>query len=502
MARRRRGPRRSRHEVRVAGRVDEGDGVAVGSNVATPRLRDACAFAPRARSRGGPSRRRPGPGGIAPALKSSCSAGVVLLAPECGRTTFGGEERRSSSSWVVDMSGTPRSSTAEARAAHHGHIPRPRCPVIPSGPRSSARRARMTQARGLFTKVARRSASRRDGRRRSRSQLPAAARDREGARGQHARGQHQMRDRAATGGRRPSSSRRSSTRATARVASRFSSRRGRQPQPDGSDVRSIFTKAGGQLAGTARLPGSSSHAAWSPSAPEWPGTRSRSRRSTRAPRTSTPTIPRPRGLHIARGLETVRQHSRTRVLGSSAETRWSPRRPSTGFHQGAPGAPDRRAARGPRRRPASDRQLRHPRGRLPQGRRSDRPLDRPGTASLRYGSSIGSAELRAVDYGCFTTAPMTRLPVRLLAPGLSGRSARAPPADVVGVGACLAQRPDGLRRRPGPGRAPCRRRARVPVREATPSEVKLAVSGHGAADQGRSGEWSTGCSGWAGSDAR
>ena len=47
--------------------------------------------------------------------------------------------------------------------------------------------------------------------------------------------------------------------------------------------------------------------------------------------------------------------------------------------QGAPGAPPHRAARGPRRRPAGDRQLRHPRGRLRRGRRvrRDRPRDRP-----------------------------------------------------------------------------------------------------------------------------
>jgi YebC/PmpR family DNA-binding regulatory protein len=83
--------------------------------------------------------------------------------------------------------------------------------------------------------------------------------------------------------------------------------------------------------------------------------------------------------------------------------------------EGAPGAAARRAARGPRRRPARDGQLRHPRGRLRRGRRVIILGIDPGTAALGYGIVDRSGgRLRAIDHGCLVTSPDSSLPERLL----------------------------------------------------------------------------------------
>jgi crossover junction endodeoxyribonuclease RuvC len=112
----------------------------------------------------------------------------------------------------------------------------------------------------------------------------------------------------------------------------------------------------------------------------------------------------------------------------------------------------------------------------------------PGTAATGYGvveRSVG--ELRALDYGCLDTSPDVGLPERLVAihslvrdlialhrPALMGVerlffSRNAQTAFAVGQarGAVLLAAGE----------------ARVPVRDATPNEVKSAVAGYGAADK-------------------
>jgi crossover junction endodeoxyribonuclease RuvC len=112
----------------------------------------------------------------------------------------------------------------------------------------------------------------------------------------------------------------------------------------------------------------------------------------------------------------------------------------------------------------------------------------PGTASVGYGLIERTGQgLRAIDYGALTTSPDLPLPQRLVAihalvvdlielhkPALLGvervfHSRNAQTALAVGHGRgviLLAAAQSG-----------------VPVREATPSEVKIAVSGYGSADK-------------------
>jgi crossover junction endodeoxyribonuclease RuvC len=112
----------------------------------------------------------------------------------------------------------------------------------------------------------------------------------------------------------------------------------------------------------------------------------------------------------------------------------------------------------------------------------------PGTAATGYGIVEQRPEgLRAVDYGCLDTSPDLPLPERLLAihdlvrdlialhrPGLLGVerlffSRNAQTAFAVGQarGVVLLAAGEG----------------QVPVRDATPNEVKSAVAGYGAADK-------------------
>ena len=103
----------------------------------------------------------------------------------------------------------------------------------------------------MFTKIAPRDRHRRArGRRRSRRQLPAAPRHRQGARGQHARRQHQARDREGDRRRRPTQYEEIvyegyGPGGVAILVEAATDNRNRTA----ADVRSIFTKAGGQLAG-------------------------------------------------------------------------------------------------------------------------------------------------------------------------------------------------------------------------------------------------------------
>ena len=220
----------------------------------------------------------------------------------------------------------------------------------------------------VFTKMAREITHRgAPGRRRSRRQLPAAPGDGQGARGEHARGQHQARHRqgqsAAT---RPSSTRRSSTRATAPAASRSWSRR----PPDNknrtaADVRAVFTKAGGQLAGagavawqfeprgiitsraTATIP---TRSRWSPSTP----VRTDVDTETRPHRDGRPSRAAGDDAQDARGGRRQDRVGGADDAAQDARSRWTP-------HSARQNLRLIEAARRPRRRPARDRQLRHAR---------------------------------------------------------------------------------------------------------------------------------------------
>ena len=233
------------------------------SNVATARLSDSRRFC----SSGSKSRcevpsstlpTRP----TAPDLCRSCSPSVVLPAPAWpARTTL----RRWGRSTLLVVMG--RSIlVAEGRVEGGPAIIGPpvaaivvrytpgRCPDTPNGRRSSAQKGVKDAKRSaVFTKVAREiSVAARAGWRRPRRELPAAPRDRQGALGEHARGQHQAGDRQGD--------RRRRRRAVfeeivyegygpggvAILVEAATDNRNRTA----ADVRALFTKAGGQLAGS------------------------------------------------------------------------------------------------------------------------------------------------------------------------------------------------------------------------------------------------------------
>jgi crossover junction endodeoxyribonuclease RuvC len=112
----------------------------------------------------------------------------------------------------------------------------------------------------------------------------------------------------------------------------------------------------------------------------------------------------------------------------------------------------------------------------------------PGTASLGYGIIVRTgARLRSVDYGCFTTGADTPLPERLLAiqDHLAELLELHQPS-VMAVERLFFSRNVQTAFAVGQARGAvlvAAARAGVPVREATPSEVKVAVSGDGRADK-------------------
>jgi crossover junction endodeoxyribonuclease RuvC len=112
----------------------------------------------------------------------------------------------------------------------------------------------------------------------------------------------------------------------------------------------------------------------------------------------------------------------------------------------------------------------------------------PGTASLGYGIvDRTGGRLRAVDHGCFTTGPDTPLPERLLAiqDFLAELLELHQPA-VLAVERLFFSRNVQTAFAVGQARGAvlvAAARAGVGVREATPSEVKVAVSGDGRADK-------------------
>ena len=119
----------------------------------------------------------------------------------------------------------------------------------------------------------------------------------------------------------------------------------------------------------------------------------------------------------------------------------------------------------------------------------------PGTAALGWGvvESKGG-KVRAVDSGCLITKPDASLPQRLLAiHGLLDELIALHRPDILAVERLFFSR--NVQTALGVGQARgvvllAAAQAEVPVREATPSEVKLAVTGSGTADSG-SAEGST-----------
>ncbi|HET7474284.1 MAG TPA: crossover junction endodeoxyribonuclease RuvC [Candidatus Limnocylindrales bacterium] len=112
----------------------------------------------------------------------------------------------------------------------------------------------------------------------------------------------------------------------------------------------------------------------------------------------------------------------------------------------------------------------------------------PGTAALGYGivERTGS-RLRAVDHGVIVTSPDLPLGERLLAihSGLAELVATHAPG-VVAVERLYFSRNAQTAMAVGHARGVvllAAAEARVPVREATPNEVKVAVAGYGAADK-------------------
>jgi crossover junction endodeoxyribonuclease RuvC len=112
----------------------------------------------------------------------------------------------------------------------------------------------------------------------------------------------------------------------------------------------------------------------------------------------------------------------------------------------------------------------------------------PGTAALGYGIvERTGARLRAIDDGCLVTSPDMALPERLLAVHrlvVDLLELHAP--DLVAVERLFFSRNAQTAFAVGQARGVVLLAAaasRVPVREATPNEVKTAVAGYGAADK-------------------
>lgn len=112
----------------------------------------------------------------------------------------------------------------------------------------------------------------------------------------------------------------------------------------------------------------------------------------------------------------------------------------------------------------------------------------PGTAAVGYGIvDARGAALRDLGHGCITTSPELPLPERLLRihDGIADLIGRCSP-DVVAVERIYFQTNAQTAVAVGHARGVillAAARAGVPVVEATPNEVKQAVTGHGAADK-------------------
>ena len=113
----------------------------------------------------------------------------------------------------------------------------------------------------------------------------------------------------------------------------------------------------------------------------------------------------------------------------------------------------------------------------------------PGTAALGYGVvERGGGTLRALDVGCLTTSPDLTLPERLLAIDDGPDGDHRPPhvRTCSGVERLFFTRNVQSAFAVGHARGVvllAAARAGIPVREATPNEVKVAVAGYGAAEK-------------------
>jgi crossover junction endodeoxyribonuclease RuvC len=112
----------------------------------------------------------------------------------------------------------------------------------------------------------------------------------------------------------------------------------------------------------------------------------------------------------------------------------------------------------------------------------------PGTAALGYGIvERTGGRLREVDHGCLTTSPDLSLPERLLAiHALVDELLSLHQPDVVGVERLFFSRNVQTALAVGQARGVVLLAAAehgTPVREATPNEVKSAITGYGSADK-------------------
>ena len=112
----------------------------------------------------------------------------------------------------------------------------------------------------------------------------------------------------------------------------------------------------------------------------------------------------------------------------------------------------------------------------------------PGTAALGYGIVERSGgRLREIDHGCLTTSPDITLPERLLAiHALVDELIALHEPDVVGVERLFFSKNVQTALAVGQARGVILLAAAqhgIEVREATPSEVKSAITGYGAADK-------------------
>ena len=112
----------------------------------------------------------------------------------------------------------------------------------------------------------------------------------------------------------------------------------------------------------------------------------------------------------------------------------------------------------------------------------------PGTAALGYGIVERSGgRLREIDHGCLTTSPDLPLPERLLQiHALVDELLALHEPDLMGVERLFFSR--NVQTALGVGQARgvvllAAAQHGTPVREATPSEVKSAIAGYGAADK-------------------
>jgi crossover junction endodeoxyribonuclease RuvC len=126
----------------------------------------------------------------------------------------------------------------------------------------------------------------------------------------------------------------------------------------------------------------------------------------------------------------------------------------------------------------------------------------PGTAALGYGIiESRSGRLRMVDAGCLQTKPDASLPKRLLAiHGLLDELIALHKPDLVAVERLFFSRNAQTAFAVGQARGVvllAAAQADVPVREATPNAVKLAVTGSGSADKEQVGRMVAICLGLA-----